>query len=135
MTVFSRNKFKRRVKLVIKRIDADFSVCKVKDYSKVNLGSFFCFTGKTDEENSLVCRTEEVPENTTERNDGWRAFRVEGILDFSLIGILAEISRLLAENKIGIFVVSTYNTDYVLTKENNFEKALDVLKQAGYVIR
>lgn len=63
-----------------------FSVCKVADYSKVNLESDFCFIGKTDEENSLVCLTEAVPDNTTERDDGWKAFRIQGVLDFHWLG-------------------------------------------------
>lgn len=118
----------------IKKLDYDFSVCKVADYSKVNLESDFFFLGKTDEENSLVCPTEAVPDNTTDRDDGWKAFRIQGVLEFSLIGILSKISALLAENKIGIFAVSTYNTDYILTKRANFEKAIQVLKNAGYAI-
>ena len=69
-----------------------------------------------------------------EREDGWRAFRIQGMLDFSLIGILSDISRILAENKIGIFAISTFNTDYILTKEENYQKALDVLSRAGYKI-
>lgn len=115
-------------------IDEDLSVCKVTDYSGTKLEKPFCFTGKTDEENSLVCRTEDVPDNTIERDDGWKAFRVVGVLDFSLIGILSKISGVLADNKIGIFALSTYNTDYVMTKKENFEKALKVLKEAGYKI-
>lgn len=109
-----------------------FSVCKVSDYSKVDFSDEFCFIGKTDEENSLVCITENVPDNTIERDDGWRAFRIQGVLDFSLIGILSKISTLLAENQIGIFAVSTYNTDYILTKEESFAKAMEVLGNAGY---
>lgn len=118
----------------IKRIDYDFSVCKVADYSMVKLDSEYSFIGKTDEEKSLVCMTEDVPSNVTERDDGWKVFRIQGVLDFSLIGILAEISGILAENKIGIFVISTFNTDYVLTKEENYQRALDVLERAGYKI-
>lgn len=118
----------------IKKITGDFSVCKVVDYSHVNLDAVYCFIGKTDEENSLVCLTEEVPVNVTERDDGWKAFRIEGVLDFSLIGILSKISRILAENHIGIFAISTFNTDYVLTKRENYGKALEVLEQAGYEI-
>ena len=114
-------------KIKIKAIDGDFSVCKVKDYLKVNLDAEFCFTGKTDEEKSLVCLTEDVPENTIEREDGWKAFRIEGILDFSLIGILSQISALLAENEIGIFAISTYNTDYILVKAKNYLKAKELL--------
>lgn len=118
----------------IKRIDYDFSVCKVADYSMVQLDSEYSFIGKTDEEKSLVCMTENVPSNVTVRDDGWKAFRIQGVLDFSLIGILAEISGILAENKIGIFAISTFNTDYVLTKKENYQRALDVLERAGYKI-
>ena len=118
----------------IKIIDHDFSVCKVADYSLTNLDSEYCFVGKTDEENSLVCITADVPSNTIERDDDWQAFRIRGKLDFSLIGILSGISSILAENKIGIFAVSTYNTDYVLTKKQDFRKALNVLSNAGYKI-
>ena len=115
-------------------IPQDFSVCKVTDYSGVNLNDPWIFTGSTDQEKSLVCPTSHVPENTTSREDGWRAFRIEGVLDFSLIGILAKISSILAENKIGIFAISTYNTDYILTKAENFDRAIEVLKKK-YIIK
>lgn len=118
----------------IKKIDYDFSVCKVRDFSLIDLTDEFCFIGKTDEENSLVCITEKVPENCLERDDQWKGFRIQGMLDFSLIGILSRISALLAENKIGIFAVSTYNTDYIFTKAENYEKALGVLEKAGYQV-
>lgn len=118
----------------IKKVEHDFSVCKVADYSDVDLCAEYCFTGKTDEENSLVCITKDVPKNTLERDDGWKAFRIQGVLDFSLIGILSKISGLLAENGIGIFAISTFNTDYVLTKKENFQKALNVLNSNGYTI-
>ena len=118
----------------IKRIDYDFSVCKVKDYSLVNLEAEYNFIGKTDEEKSLVCVTKYVPSNAIQRDDGWKAFRIQGVLDFSLIGILSKISSILAENKIGIFAISTFNTDYILTKKENYYKALEVLENAGYKV-
>ena len=118
----------------IRKLPGNFSVCKVEDYSLVDQHTEFCFTGKTDEENSLVCPTDKVPDNTTSREDGWRMFRIQGVLDFSLIGIPADISRILAENKIGIFAISTFCTDYILTKEENYQKALDALSRAGYKI-
>lgn len=118
----------------IKKIDHNFSVCQVEDYSLVNLNSKYSFIGKTDEEKSLVCITDEVPANVIQRDDGWKAFRIQGVLDFSLIGILAKIAAALADNGISIFAVSTYNTDYVLMKKENYQKALDVLKALGYMI-
>jgi len=69
------------------------------------------------------------------REDGWKGFRIEGILDFSLIGILSKISAILADNKIGIFAVSTYNTDYILVKEGDLERAAQALSKAGYVVK
>lgn len=116
----------------IQKINYDFSVCKVKDYSLVNLDAEYFFIGKTDEENSLVCITEQVPENVIAQDDGWKAFRIEGILDFSLIGILAKLAALLAENGISIFAISTYNTDYILIKQEKYEQALALLSAAGY---
>ena len=80
------------------------------------------------------CETNDVPENTIEREDGWRGFRIQGILDFSLIGILSKLSGILADNKIGIFAVSTFNTDYILVKDVDFEKSLAVLLNAGYTV-
>lgn len=118
----------------IKRIEQDFTVCQVKDYSLVNLDSEYSFIEKTDEEKSLVCITSEVPQNTIQRDDGWKAFRIQGVLDFSLIGILAKIATILADNGISIFAVLTYNTDYVLIKKENYQKALEVLQTTGYKI-
>ena len=118
----------------LKIIDETFSVCKVNDYSEVDLQADFVFIGSTDVEKSLVCPSRLVPAETTARNDGWRAFRIEGVLDFSLIGILSGISACLADKDIGIFAISTFNTDYILTKAENFEKAIKSLETEGYTI-
>ena len=116
----------------LKKLPYDLTVCKVKSERDIDLNKGFYFVGKTDEEISLVCNTADAPQNTVAREDGWKCFKIQGVLDFSLIGILSEISSILAENEIGIFAVSTYNTDYILVKEQNFEKALKVLSKNGY---
>ena len=118
----------------IKKIHQEFSVCQVENYSLVNLEAEYCFLGKTDEEKSLVCVTSEVPPNTIRRDDGWKAFRIQGVLDFSLVGILSKIAAVLADNSISIFAVSTYNTDYVLLKSENYERGLKILESVGYKI-
>ena len=118
----------------LKTLDEKLSVCKVADVTDIDLTAEFYFIGQTDEELSLVCRTEDTPKNTTERSDGWRGFRIQGVLDFSLIGILSKLSGILAAHRIGIFAVSTYNTDYILVKEEDFERALEVLALAGYTV-
>ena len=118
----------------IEPLSVVFSVCKVSDYSGIDIDRPFVFTGRTDQEKSLVCPTDLVPDNTTDRDDGWRGFRIGAEMDFSLIGILARITKVLASNEVGIFAVSTYNTDYVLVKEKDFRKALGALKSSGYRI-
>lgn len=115
----------------IESIDYDFSVCKVKDFSMAPFYSEFCFIAKTDEENSLVCMTEDVPKNVIERDDGWKAFRVRQTTELSLLGVLPKITALLAEHGISIFVVSTYDTDYIFTAKGSYSHALEVLYHSG----
>ena len=118
----------------LKKLAHRLTVCKVNEITDINPAADFFFIGKTDEELSLVCKTEDAPLKTIERDDGWRGFRIQGVLDFSLIGILSKLSGILAEHKIGIFAVSTYNTDYILVKEANFNRALEALVSEGYTV-
>lgn len=106
----------------IKKIDEEFSVCQVEDYTYANLDFEYCFIGKTDEEKSLVCPVSEVPANVIKRDDGWRAFCIQGVLDFSLIGILAKIASVLADNGISIFAVSTVQYGLCSGKEGEFSR-------------
>lgn len=118
----------------LKPLDYQLTVCKVDSLRDISLDDDFFFIGKTDEELSLVCRTEHAPKSIAAREDGWRCFRIEGVLDFSLIGILSKLTAVLAEEGIGVFAVSTYNTDYILVKEERFAKALEALGKAGYTV-
>ncbi len=74
------------------------------------------------------------PSNVIKRDDGWKAFCIQGILDFSLIGILSKTAAILADNDISIFAASTYNTNYVFVKSQNYQRGLEILKSAGYEI-
>ncbi len=116
----------------IKPIDGEFSVCKLSSLENVAITEPFTFLSVTDCEISLVCPAVTVPSNATHIENGWRMLRIEGELDFSLVGILADISRILACENIGIFAISTYNTDYILCKKENFEGALKTLNSNGY---
>lgn len=91
---------------------------------------FYSIT-KTDEELSIVINEDiDIQSNIIEYN--WRSIRIVGTLDFSLIGILSKISTILAQEEISIFAISTYNTDYILLKEDKLEMAIEVLKKNEY---
>ncbi|MGG5317003.1 ACT domain-containing protein [Enterococcus sp. AZ072] len=113
----------------------ELSVFQVSNLNQIDLSIRPLFIGATDEENSVVAPTKMVPEETIQREDDWRGFKIEGVLDFALVGILAKITGILAEEKISVFALSTYNTDYVLIKRNDFDAALKVLATNGYKIK
>lgn len=96
-------------------------------------GNFVSITRTTDEL-SIVCRDHNVPGSAT-CDRGWRVFKVEGPLDLSLTGVLASLAGPLAEAQINLFVVSTYDTDYLLVKEANLRRAVDVLRQASHIVQ
>ena len=121
--------------MILEMLSADLTVCQLKSAAAIDLQKDFYFIGRTDEELSLVCRTTDTPSETIAREDGWKGFRIQGQLDFSLIGILSQISGVLADAKIGIFAVSTYNTDYILVKAENFARAADALSAAGFTVQ
>ena len=82
----------------------------------------------------MVCPTHQVPAHTLHREDGWRGLYIDGILDFSLIGILSKLSAVLAASQVGLFAVSTYNTDDIFVKKYQYSQAVQALLQAGYAV-
>lgn len=119
----------------IKVIQGEFSICKLDSLANVDMNGDFLFVGKTDEELSVVCEADRVPESgVIAIDEGWSCFRIEGQLDFSLVGILAKVSDALARAGVGIFAVSTYNTDYILVKSHDFDHALEALAGVGYEV-
>lgn len=113
-------------------IDGEFAVCRPEGLSGVRLEDDLWFLARTDEEISLVCRAESVPADCSRFEAGWRMFRVEGELDFGLTGILANLSGTLAREKIPLFAVSTFNTDYILVQSRDFDRAAAALCAAGH---
>lgn len=111
-----------------------YGVCRLEKNSAIPewalIGDFFSIT-KTTDELSIVCLEENIPNDIKCEKD-WRILKVAGPLDFGLVGILSSISLVLALKKISIFAISTYDTDYILVKEENLEIAVLSLKEAGY---
>lgn len=120
----------------LKLYDELYQVTKLvpNDEVPINIfqGAFYSIT-RTNEELSIVC-PQNLDFSCESREIGWRILKIEGMLDFSLIGILSKISTILAENKVSIFVISTYNTDYILVKNTDISTAIRALKENGYSI-
>lgn len=113
-------------------LEPSFSVIQVKNIDPSMLKIVPLFFAQTSEELSLVLPTTNVPSEAINREDGWKAIKIIGVLDFSMIGIIARISSLLAEESISIFALSTFNTDYILIKEHQVEQARKVLTDNDY---
>ena len=92
------------------------------------------FLGVTADEISLVCPSPAVPPSAVAVEDGWTLLKVAGPLDFALTGIIAQLSQTLAAANIPVFVVSTYQTDYLMVKTNRLEDAVKALTKAGHNI-
>lgn len=113
-------------------LEPSFSVIQVKNIDPSMLKIVPLFFAQTSEELSLVLPTTNVPYEAINREDGWKAIKIIGVLDFSMICIIARISSLLAEESISIFALSTFNTDYILIKEHQVEQARTVLTDNDY---
>ena len=97
-------------------------------------GGGFASVARTAHELSLVCAEDAVPQGI-QCEPGWRLFKIEGPLDFALTGILASVAQPLAEAGVSIFAISTYETDYVMVKEQDVEKAVLALAAAGHRVK
>lgn len=95
-------------------------------------GNFLNIT-RTAQELSIVCPEDRVPQTVTAER-GWRAIKVEGPLDFTLIGILAELAGVFARARVSLFAISTYDTDYLLVKQPMLEAAIQALRAAGHTV-
>jgi hypothetical protein len=95
-------------------------------------GVFYSIT-RTADEFSVVCPQQFVPAGIRcER--GWRCLRVGGTMDFSMIGVVSSLVRPLAETGIGVFVVSTFDTDYLLLKDADLESGITALGRGGHIV-
>jgi len=111
-----------------------FMICRLGAESIIpdwaNAGGLTSIT-RTSDELSIVCAEANVPEGV-KSDRGWRCFKVEGPLDLSLTGVLASLANPLAEARINIFALSTFDTDYLLVKEDKASRAAEVLIQSGH---
>jgi hypothetical protein len=125
-----------RIELQLELLPGSFSIVQLAPDSKIPHWAEdkeFCSVTRTSEELSLVVPAGSVPEDITVEK-GWNCLRVRGTLDFKLTGVLADLSAPLAREGIPVFVVSTFNTDYLFVKSASLKESLQVLKSSGYSV-
>ena len=114
-----------------------YAICQLNSNSEIpgwiKDSDFYSFT-RTKDEVSIVCKQSAIQGSKNKTNKNWRILKIMGPLDFSLIGIIAEISAILKKHKISVFVISTYETDYIMVKNSDLNKAIVALKNDGHKI-
>lgn len=124
------------MKIELHVLDIELSIAKLASIQDIDAlaaeASFFALT-KTNEEVSLVVDSGKMPENEYV-NEGWRAIKMVGPLDFSLVGILQQVIQPLSESGISVFTISTFDTDYTLVKKEQLGDAIKILGEK-FVIR
>jgi uncharacterized protein len=115
----------------------NYVVCRFKNDADipqwVERSDFYSET-RTSDELSIVCKQSDSVTNDCVAKTGWRISKIQGFLDFSLIGIIAEISGIFKENNISVFTVSTYNTDYFLIQDQHLGRAIEALEVNNHQI-
>ena len=118
----------RKEHFCIHRLPPDHPV----DIERLRTAPWYSIT-RTEDELSVVA-PEGIDPGPAEREPGWSCLQIAGTLDFSLIGIIADVARVLADAGVALFVVSTYNTDYILVKSVDIKTAVRALSDAGHEI-
>jgi hypothetical protein len=125
------------VNLNIIVVDGVFAVCRLAPDAPIpgwSTAGDFCSITRTADELSIVCRQDAVLEGITcER--GWRCLRVAGTMPFSVVGVLASMMAPLADARISVFAISTFDTDYLLVKAEDLERTIEVLRRQGHTIQ
>jgi hypothetical protein len=121
-------------KLSLKILPERMAVCRFDPAAAlpdwIDRSAFFSIT-RSDEELTVVCAEAPVPSGTLSK-DGWRCFKVQGPLDFSETGIIVSLTKPLAESGVSVFVISTFNTDYLMVKDHDLAKAVAALSAEGH---
>jgi hypothetical protein len=127
------------MKLILRLLEGRFAVCRLDAGAAVLPGLLigkheFVSVTRTADELSVVCAESLAPAGAKVQ-EGWRAFKVQGPLDFALTGVLSCLLEPLAEAKISVFTVATYDTDYILVREPELAAATAVLTQHAELLK
>jgi uncharacterized protein len=122
------------LKLIV--LPGHYSLCRLKPSDTVPdwvATSSFYSISKSPEELSIVCETAFVPDSV-KKSDGWRLLKIDAILDLSLTGITAKFSTALTGAGVNLCVIATYDTDYIMVKEEKLTTAITALAKADFIV-
>lgn len=122
--------------LTMEILEGTYGVCRLNNTSAIPTWvshSKFNSITLTEDELSIVCEMSHIPKDIVCEGD-WKVLKVKGPLDFALTGILANISTILADSDISLFAISTYDTDYILVKNNDLDQSIEALTKHKHII-
>lgn len=114
----------------------ELAVCRLEGSSPIPewaVGHPFFSITRTADEVSIVCPVEAVPPHV-QAERGWRCFKVRGPLDFAQVGVLLSLAEPLARGRVSIFALSTYDTDYLLVRTKDLDRAVEALRASGHTV-
>lgn len=117
--------------MILEKIVGEFCICKLDNISNEQLNKEYYFVSRTDKELSLVCLKKDIPESVIIVEDGWKCFRIAEDAAFEKYGMIAFLAKIIAEQKTGVLVVATYDTDYLFIKDEKFSDVCNALEQEG----
>lgn len=117
--------------MILEKIVGNFCICKLNKINNELLNNQYTFVSRTDNELSVICQKKDMPENVVIAEDGWKCFRIAEDAAFEKYGMIAFLTKIIAEQKTGVLVVATYNTDYLLIKDDKFIDVCNALQGQG----
>jgi hypothetical protein len=118
-------------------LPATYAICRLPATAAVPAwaldGSFFTVT-RTEDELSIVCEEPLVPASA-QAEPGWRCLKLHGPIPFAVTGVIASLTRPLAEAQVSVSAIATYDTDYLLVKADTLERAIAALSKAGFEVQ
>ncbi len=135
-SLYASAKMKTQHQLTLHLLPGKFSVCRLVANAPIpqwTQRGAVCSITRNDDELSIACESRYVPSDVKSEK-GFRCFKLQGPFPFEMTGVLASVLQPLAEAKISIFAISTYDTDYVMVKEKQLAKAISTLRKTGHSV-